>query len=580
LPLLIQTSYQNPLHMHASSLSVGSISTAEEPHTPKQAWNLPGYATHDSRFMLGGYDDLVGDVSRLNLAPSQNGNMPMSQNGKMNMSQNGHPNLPVSHNHSQHHRTHSGAGGSPIFGKSVFVENEDKFPILVRRPSSAVSPPLEETFQQQHHNHHGNHGSYNGNGSPPMHQPLTPPYEKAGGKFNCSTAANNNNSHSVMQAIPASPLTPNLHTNLSPTFVGSNNHYRRASQPASSCIPPAFTPERSPNGTASSGVQTPSTTSSKISSIDLNNCDIFALCKDQHGCRYLQRKLEEEPYYLNLIFEQTHSHVVELMTDPFGNYLCQKLLENCSVAQTTVLIRTAAPSLVQVALNQHGTRALQKMIDYVTNDEQIEIIVQALERNVVRLIQDLNGNHVIQKCLNRLNSCDTNFIYRAVSQNLVVVATHRHGCCVLQRCVDYADVLQREMLIGVITKHALQLVCDPFGNYVTQYVLGEQVIRQFVGHVVALSMQKFSSNVIEKSLKVASYELRAVLIAEICASPLLPKLLSDCYGNYVVQTALDTANQYTRAQLIDRIRPVLPMIRQTPYGRRIQAKVDARVFYY
>lgn len=453
-----------------------------------------------------------------------------------------------SHNHHQSHHNHHHAGGSPVFGKSVFVENEDKFPILVRRPSSAVSPPLEET--------------YNTNGSPPMHQPLTPPYEKST-KFNSSS--------SVMQAIPASPLTPNLHTS------SFSNHYRRASQPNSSIQ--AFTPERSPNGSGS-GSQTPSTASSKISSIDLNNCDIFALCKDQHGCRYLQRKLEEEPYYLNLIFEQTHSHVVELMTDPFGNYLCQKLLENCSVAQTTVLIRTAAPSLVQVALNQHGTRALQKMIDYVTNDEQIEIIVQALERNVVRLIQDLNGNHVIQKCLNRLNSCDTNFIYRAVSQNLVVVATHRHGCCVLQRCVDYADVLQREMLIGVITKHALQLVCDPFGNYVTQYVLGEQVIRQFVGHVVALSMQKFSSNVIEKSLKVASYELRSVLIAEICASPLLPKLLSDCYGNYVVQTALDTANQYTRAQLIERIRPVLPMIRQTPYGRRIQAKVDARVFYY
>lgn len=552
--------------MHTSSLSVGSISTADEPHTPKQAWNLPGYPSHDSRFMLGSYDDLVGDVSRLNLAPNhvtpptQKGNTQngkMSQNGNMNISQNGH-----------------NPAGSPIFGKSVFVENEDKFPILVRRPSSAVSPPLEEYATA--------HCGGAGNNSPPMHQPLTPPYEKSSkfgytpGGYASAAHAPTHPAHSVMQAIPASPLTPNLHSNLSPTFgVG---HFRRPSQP-SSIIPPVFTPERSPNGTAS-GAQTPSAVSSKLSSIDLNNCDIFALCKDQHGCRYLQRKLEEEPYYLNLIFEQTHSHVVELMTDPFGNYLCQKLLENCTVAQTTILIRTAAPSLVQVALNQHGTRALQKMIDYVTNEEQIEIIVQALERNVVRLIQDLNGNHVIQKCLNRLNSCDTNFIYRAVSQNLVVVATHRHGCCVLQRCVDYADVLQREMLIGVITKHALQLVCDPFGNYVTQYVLGEQVIRQFAGHVVALSMQKFSSNVIEKSLKVASYELRAILIAEICVSPLLPKLLSDCYGNYVVQTALDTANQYTRSQLIERIRPVLPMIRQTPYGRRIQAKVDQRVFYY
>ena len=46
---------------------------------------------------------------------------------------------------------------------------------------------------------------------------------------------------------------------------------------------------------------------------------------------------------------------------------------------------------------------------------------------------------------------------------------------------------------------------DPFGNYVVQYVLDlgdsdfeDSMIHQFVGHVCSLSVQKFSSNVIEK----------------------------------------------------------------------------------
>lgn len=43
--------------------------------------------------------------------------------------------------------------------------------------------------------------------------------------------------------------------------------------------------------------------------------DIYSLCKDQHGCRYLQKKLEEgNPQYIEMIFKETHSHVVELMT--------------------------------------------------------------------------------------------------------------------------------------------------------------------------------------------------------------------------------------------------------------------------
>jgi hypothetical protein len=43
--------------------------------------------------------------------------------------------------------------------------------------------------------------------------------------------------------------------------------------------------------------------------------DLYGLCKDQHGCRYLQRKLEERnPEHVQMIFAETCMHVVELMT--------------------------------------------------------------------------------------------------------------------------------------------------------------------------------------------------------------------------------------------------------------------------
>ena len=135
--------------------------------------------------------------------------------------------------------------------------------------------------------------------------------------------------------------------------------------------------------------------------------EIYGLCKDQHGCRYLQKKLEErDPEHVHLIFIETNQHVIELMTDPFGNYLCQKLLEFSNDDQRTVLINNAAPQMVKIALNQHGTRALQKMIEFISTREQIQTIIEALKDRVVELIQDLNGNHVIQKCLNRLSPED------------------------------------------------------------------------------------------------------------------------------------------------------------------------------
>jgi len=58
---------------------------------------------------------------------------------------------------------------------------------------------------------------------------------------------------------------------------------------------------------------------------------VYSLCKDQHGCRFLQRKLEENnPRITEIIFNEVYPHIVELMTDPFGNYLCQKVIFSSS----------------------------------------------------------------------------------------------------------------------------------------------------------------------------------------------------------------------------------------------------------
>ncbi|KAH7089767.1 armadillo-type protein [Paraphoma chrysanthemicola] len=312
--------------------------------------------------------------------------------------------------------------------------------------------------------------------------------------------------------------------------------------------------------------------------------EIYSLCKDQHGCRFLQKKLEERNQdNLQIIFDETAPHVVELMTDPFGNYLCQKLLEFANDEQRNTLVRNACPSMVSIALNQHGTRALQKMIEFISTEEQTKMIIQALSGQVVDLIQDLNGNHVIQKCLNHLKSSEAQFIFDAVGEHCITVGTHRHGCCVLQRCIDHASGYQKVDLVRKITAHSFHLVQDPFGNYVVQYILDlndpaftTPMCEGFAGKIIELSKQKFSSNVIEKCIRCAEMSAKQLMIEELLDAEELERLMRDSYGNYVVQTALEFAPPTLCMMLIEMMRPILPSIRQTPYGRRIQSKVQER----
>lgn len=324
--------------------------------------------------------------------------------------------------------------------------------------------------------------------------------------------------------------------------------------------------------------------------------DIYSLCKDQHGCRFLQRQLDlgleaaakgsadlgvlANDVAATIIFNEIYIKIVELMTDPFGNYLIQKLFENVSSDQRLILVKNAAPEFIRIALDPHGTRALQKLVECVDTKEESRLIISSLSPHIVPLSRDLNGNHVVQKCLQKLKAEDNQFIFDTASEHCNEIATHRHGCCVLQRCLDHGNMAQRKQLSLRVAESATNLSLDPFGNYVVQYVLSrgdEDSITLILNHiranVISLSLHKFGSNVIEKSLRIKNLtdEVIDVLLKN---SDKFNMLLNDAFGNYVLQTSLDVANASDLAKLAESLQPLLPNIKNTPHGRRIMIKIQ------
>jgi hypothetical protein len=139
-------------------------------------------------------------------------------------------------------------------------------------------------------------------------------------------------------------------------------------------------------------------------------------------------------------------------------YSCLFVL-HCSEEQRLEVLKTVCVKgqIVEVALNTHGTRAVQKLIETLTSREQRALVISALTPGVVSLIKDLNGNHVVQRCLQRLGPDDSQFVYDAARKHCVEIATHRHGCCVLQRCIDFATPIQKTELVAEVGRNALPL---------------------------------------------------------------------------------------------------------------------------
>ncbi|XP_058746271.1 putative pumilio homolog 7, chloroplastic [Vicia villosa] len=307
--------------------------------------------------------------------------------------------------------------------------------------------------------------------------------------------------------------------------------------------------------------------------------------KDQNGGRQLQKLVEEGSVDdKEMVFTGVIENIVELMMDPFGNYLVQKLLEFCREDQRLQIVHmlTKEPGqLVRTSLNTHGTRVVQVLISTIKSRRQIALVRAAIQPAFLELVKDLNGNHVIQRCLTCFSVQDNEFIFDAATKFCLDVATHQHGCCVLQRCIDYSKGKSQERLVKEICKHGFHLAQDPYGNYVVQYIIQMQIpsaiakfTAQFRGNYVTLSTQKFSSHVVEKCLKYIP-ETRARIVQELLSIPRFECLLQDPFGNYVLQCALDNTKGSLLTSLVDAVR-AHKNLRTSPYCKRTFSKIQLK----
>ena len=223
---------------------------------------------------------------------------------------------------------------------------------------------------------------------------------------------------------------------------------------------------------------------------------------------------------------------------------------------------------------------VQKGLECVDEIDLPKLLAE-FQNNVLSLIQDQNGNHVIQKCIEVMSlkakvaqddkeettalffGEQIDFIITDVLDNLATLACHPYGCRVLQRILEYCVESQKSKALEKISECLRTLFDDQYGNYVIQHVLQfgrvkdrDMVLEMVVNNgLLKLSRQKFASNVVEKLLKYGNAEQRKSVVREMLrvvddktdsfveegeeGTSVVLLMVRDPYANYVVQTTLD-----------------------------------------
>ncbi|CAG9317960.1 unnamed protein product [Blepharisma stoltei] len=284
------------------------------------------------------------------------------------------------------------------------------------------------------------------------------------------------------------------------------------------------------------------------------------LCRSKSGSKRAQQFIaRSRPEEIEHIVEVVSPHLGELMSDLYGNYMCQTLFQSCSARQRLTLLNGMKDDLISVSKNPRGTHSLQTVIRLASLPEEEAVYQRAFQGHIVRLSMETNASHVIQSLLSTLKN--RHFIIREIVGHIRELALDKLGLCVIKKCVNDPQVFNE--LLG----QAIVLMQDPYGNYALQHMIDTwqeecsfQIINCIKGKVVQLCIQKYSSNVMEKCLK--EERMRREIINELIAGGKIQVLLGCPYGCYVLRTAALEAEPELREGLRRAITAVIPQIHQ------------------
>lgn len=179
--------------------------------------------------------------------------------------------------------------------------------------------------------------------------------------------------------------------------------------------------------------------------------------------------------------------------------------------------------------------------------EQQEEIVEELKPDIMRIVKDQNGNHVIQKIISMVPRMCVPFMMAAFRGQINALASHNYGCRVVQRMLEQGTESERRELMEEVHACSPQLITDQYGNYVAQHIVTHgsdddrsRMIHLVIDDLLTLSKHKFASNVVEKCIIHGSVDERTAIRVKL-TTPLpdgtspLQMLVKDQFGNYVVR---------------------------------------------
>ena len=301
-----------------------------------------------------------------------------------------------------------------------------------------------------------------------------------------------------------------------------------------------------------------------ISSVlSLTDNELYSYIITQKGSREIQsilKKVTESE--VDSLIAKLSSHFSDIMIDKYGNYFSQRLIQICSPNQRVALLKSIQPRFTEICINSFGTHPLQSLIEIVNMPKEREILLQCIEGHELELALDSKGTHVIQKFISCSSEEERGNVDKNIINELPKMINDSFGVCVLIKLIKQTtDESVKETIAHYISSNnALSFIQNPYANYVVQSLFNQNdihlcgdIINTIVDHFFSLSMQKFSSNVVENCIRYSDEGVVKKIYNDIINTGKLGSMLNNTYGNFVIEKLIARLNKEEKSELIKEI---------------------------
>ena len=287
------------------------------------------------------------------------------------------------------------------------------------------------------------------------------------------------------------------------------------------------------------------------------------LMKNQQTCRILQFYLDQtKNEVIHLIFKEIANNIKELILDIYANYFCLKIFYFLNKNDRLLFLTNISDNFDELCINKISTYPIQCIIEKLNTEEEFDLIFNSIKNNLMELCFDIYGTHVIEKILSIFNY-EKHIIHISnfILDNFISLVNNSNGLCIVKKeiIIEYKrkNGENFKKLKQLLIDNSLLLIQNPFGNYALQLAIDnwdlediKEIVNTFKGKILLLSIQKYSSNVIERCIEKDEQFLNSFIYEISIDNKSFGILMKNNYGNYVIQTALKVSRKNKSIQMM------------------------------